>query len=135
MIWARLRPRLLAVLALLLAAVGGVAAGVALDQSMSQSRHLGFLARGTAFRPPPNRHPRSELLDRLDASLDLSGEQRIRVDSVLARREADMRALRDQVRPRFDSIASRTRTDLLQILSPEQRVRFEKLGRGAGHDE
>jgi hypothetical protein len=135
MTWARLRPRLLAVLALLLAAVGGVAAGVALDQSMSQSRHLGFLARGTAFRPPPNRHPRSELLDRLDASLDLSGEQRIRVDSVLARREADMRALRDQVRPRFDSIASRTRTDLLQILSPEQRVRFEKLGRGAGHDE
>ena len=73
MTWARLRPRLLAVLALLLAAVGGVAAGVALDRSMSQSRHLGFLARGTAFRPPPNRHPRSELLDRLDASLDLTG--------------------------------------------------------------
>ena len=133
--WARLRPRLLAVLALLLAAIGGVAAGVALDQSMWQSRHLGFLVRGTAFRPPPNRHPRSELLDRLDASLDLTGEQRIRVDSVLARREADMRALRDQVRPRFDSIAGRTRTDLLQILTPEQRERFEELGRrAADHD-
>ena len=134
MTWARLRPRLLAVLALLLAAVGGVAAGVALDQSMSQSRHLGFLARGTAFRPPPNRHPRSELLDRLDASLDLTGEQRVRVDSILARREAEMRALRDQVRPRFDSIAGRTRTDLLQILTPEQRARFEELGRGADHE-
>ena len=134
MTWARLRPRLLAVLALLLAAVGGVAAGVALDQSMSQSRHLGFLARGTAFRPPPNRHPRSELLDRHDASLDLTGEQRVRVDSVLARREAEMRALRNQVRPRFDSIAGRTRTDLLQILTPEQRARFEELGRGADHE-
>lgn len=134
MTWARVRPRLLAVLALLLAAVGGVAAGVALDRSMSQSRHLGFLARGTAFRPPSNRHPRSELLDRLDASLDLSGEQRVRVDSVLARREAEMRALRDQVRPRFDSIAGRTRTDLLQILTPAQRARFEELGRGADHD-
>ncbi len=134
MTWARLRPRLLAVLALLLAAVGGVAAGVALDQSMSQSRHLGFLARGTAFRPPPNRHPRSELLDRLDASLDLTGDQRVRVDSVLARREAEMRALRNQVRPRFDSIAGRTRTDLLQILTPEQRARFEELGRGADHE-
>jgi Spy/CpxP family protein refolding chaperone len=134
MTWARLRPRLLAVLALVLAAVGGVAAGVALDQSMSQSRHLGFLARGTAFRPPPNRHPRSELLDRLDASLDLTQEQRVRVDSVLARREADMRALRDQVRPRFDSIAGRTRTDLLQILTPKQRERFEELGRRAEHE-
>ena len=134
MTWARLRPRLLAVLALVLAAVGGVAAGVALDQSMSQSRHLGFLARGTAFRPPPNRHPRSELLDRLDASLDLTQEQRVRVDSVLARREADMRALRDQVRPRFDSIAGRTRTDLLQILTPKQRERFEELGRRADHE-
>jgi Spy/CpxP family protein refolding chaperone len=134
MTWARLRPRLLAVLALVLAAVGGVAAGVALDQSMAQSRHLGFLARGTAFRPPPNRHPRSELLDRLDASLDLTPDQRVRVDSVLARREADMRALRDQVRPRFDSIAGRTRTDLLQILTPEQRERFEELGRRADHE-
>jgi hypothetical protein len=134
MTWARLRPRLLAVLALLLAAVGGVAAGVALDRSMSRSRHLGFLARGTAFRPPPNRHPRSELLDRLDASLDLSGEQRVRVDSVLARREAEMRALRNQVRPRFDSIAGRARTELLQILTPEQRARFEELGRRADHD-
>ncbi len=135
MSWAGIRPRLLAVLALLLAAIGGVAAGVALDRSMWQSRHLGFLARGTAFRPPPNRHPRSELLDRLDASLDLTGEQRVRVDSVLARREADMRALRDQVRPRFDSIAGRTRTDLLQILTPEQRGRFEELGRrAADHD-
>lgn len=131
MSWARLRPRLLAVLALLLAAIGGVAAGVALDRSMWQSRHLGFLARGTAFRPPPDRHPRSELLDRLDASLDLSPEQRVRVDSVLARREADMRALRNQVRPRFDSIAGRTRSDLLQILTAEQRVRFEELGRRA----
>jgi Spy/CpxP family protein refolding chaperone len=134
MTWAGLRPRLLAVLALVLAAVGGVAAGVALDQSMSQSRHLGFLARGTAFRPPPNRHPRSELLDRLDASLDLTQAQRVRVDSVLARREADMRALRDQVRPRFDSIAGRTRTDLLQILTPKQRERFEELGRRAEHE-
>ena len=134
MTWARLRPRLLAVLALLLAAVGGVAAGVALDRSMSQSRHLGFLARGTAFRPPPNRHPRSELLDRLDASLDLTGEQRVRVDSVLARRESEMRALRNQVRPRFDSIAGRTRSDLLRILTPEQRARFEELGRGADHE-
>jgi hypothetical protein len=75
---------LLAVLALLLAAVGGVAAGVALD-GRCPVPHVGFLARGTAFRPPPNRHPRSELLDRLDASLDLSGEQRVRADSVLAR--------------------------------------------------
>jgi chromatin segregation and condensation protein Rec8/ScpA/Scc1 (kleisin family) len=133
--WARLRPRLLAVVALLLAAVGGIAVGVALDRAMWQSRALGFLARGTAFRPPPNRHPRSELLDRLDAKLDLTGEQRLRVDSVLARREAEMKALRDQVRPRFDSIAGRARADLLQILSPEQRERFEELGRGSAEHE
>ena len=45
-----------------------------------------------------------------------------------------MRALQNQVRPRFDSIAGRTRTDLLQILTPEQRARFEELGRGADHE-
>jgi hypothetical protein len=132
--WAWLRPRFLAVLALLLAAVGGIAVGVALDRAMWESRRLGFLARGTAFRPPPDRHPRSELLDRLDTKLDLTGEQRIRVDSVLARREAEMRALRNQVRPRFDSIAGRARADLLQILSPEQRARFDELGRRSPDD-
>lgn len=130
MSWAWLRPRLLAVVALLLAAVGGIAVGIAFDRATSESRRLGFLARGTAFRPPPDRHPRRELLDRLDVKLDLTREQRLRVDSVLARREAEMRALRDQVRPRFDSIAGRTRADLLQILTAEQRARFEELGRG-----
>jgi hypothetical protein len=134
MSWAWIRPRLLALVALLIAAVGGVAVGIAFDRTMWESRRLGFLARGTAFRPPPDRHPRRELLDRLDAKLDLTGEQRLRVDSVLARREADMRALRDQVRPRFDSIASRTRGDLLQILTPDQRERFEELGRRSPDD-
>jgi hypothetical protein len=132
--WTRVRPRLLAVLALLLAAVGGFAIGVAFDRATSESRRLGFLARGTAFRPPPNRHPRSELLDRLDAALDLDARQRTAVDSILARREAEMKALRDEVRPRFDSIASRTRGDLLMILTPTQRRGFDALGR-AGNQQ
>jgi hypothetical protein len=133
MSWAWIRPRLLAVVALLLAAVGGFAIGIAFDRATWESRRLGFLVRGTAFRPPPNLHPRSELVERLDAKLDLTTDQRVLVDSVLARREAEMRALRDQVRPRFDSIAGRTRTDLLRILTPPQRTRFEALGR-AEHD-
>ena len=131
MSWPWIRPRLLAVVALLLAAVGGFAIGIAFDRATWESRRLGFLARGTAFRPPPDHHPRSQLLDRLDAKLDLSGDQRTRVDSVLARRESEMRALRNQVRPRFDSIAGRTRADLLRILTPEQRTRLDALGRGS----
>ena len=129
MTWAWVRPRLLAVVALLLAAVGGIAVGIAIDRATSESRRLGFLARGTAFRPPPDRHPRSELLDRLDAKLDLDPGQRARIDSVLARREAEMKALRDEVRPRFDSIAARTRGELVRILTPEQRERLDALGR------
>ena len=127
--WVWIRPRLMAVVALLLAAVGGFAIGIAFDRATGESRRLGFLARGTAFHPPPNQYPRSELLERLDAKLDLTAAQRLQVDSVLARREAEMRALRHQVRPRFDSIAGRTRADLLRVLTPEQRTRFEALGR------
>jgi hypothetical protein len=130
----RLRPVVLAVLVLALATVAGVAMGVALDRAMWRSRALGFLARGAAPRPPAGAHARSDLLDRLDAKLDLSPAQRPRVDSVLARREADMRALRDQVRPRFDSIASRTRGELLELLTPEQREKFQALGRARGDD-
>jgi len=134
MSWSRVRPRLLAIVALLLAAVGGFAMGIAFDRATWESRRLGFLARGSAFRPPPDRHPRSELLDRLDAKLDLDARQRTAVDSILARREAEMKGLRNEVRPRFDSIARRTRNDLLMILTPEQRRRFDALGR-AGNQE
>jgi hypothetical protein len=135
MSWTRIRPRLLAVVALVLAAVGGFAMGIAFDRATWESRRLGFLARGTAFRPPPDHNPRSELLDRLGGKLDLTADQRIRVDSVLARREAEMRALRNEVRPRFDSIAGRTRADLVRILTPEQRQRLDALGRGSSdHD-
>jgi len=134
MSWSRVRPRLLAIVALLLAAVGGFAMGIAFDRATWESRRLGFLARGSAFRPPPDRHPRSELLDRLGAKLDLDARQRTAVDSILARREAEMKGLRNEVRPRFDSIARRTRNDLLMILTPEQRRRFDALGR-AGNQE
>jgi len=124
----RLRPRLLALLALLIAAAAGVAMGVALDRAMWRSRALGFLARGTAPRPPAGRHPRSYLLEQLGDRLDLTDAQRARVDSVLARREADMKSLMDQTRPRFDSIAGRTRGEILDLLTPAQREKFQRLG-------
>ena len=46
---------------------------------------------------------------------------------MLTRREADLRALMTETRPRFDSIAARTRSQIQAVLSPEQRAEFAKI--------
>jgi Spy/CpxP family protein refolding chaperone len=58
---------------------------------------------------------------------------------VLTRREADIRALMSATRPRFDSIAARTRSEIQAVLTPEQQQKFAEITRrmdarrGPGH--
>jgi Spy/CpxP family protein refolding chaperone len=67
------------------------------------------------------------MLERLDRELKLTPEQHARIDTVLTRREADLRALMSETRPRFDSIASRTRSEIQAVLTPEQREEFAEI--------
>jgi Spy/CpxP family protein refolding chaperone len=67
------------------------------------------------------------MLERLDRELKLTPEQHARIDTVLTRREADLRALMSETRPRFDSIASRTRSEIHAVLTPEQREEFAEI--------
>ena len=67
------------------------------------------------------------MLERLDRDLKLTPVQHARIDTVLTRREADLRALMTETRPRFDSIAARTRSEIQAVLSPDQRDAFAKI--------
>jgi Spy/CpxP family protein refolding chaperone len=67
------------------------------------------------------------MLARLDRDLKLTPTQHGTIDTVLTRREADLRALMAETRPRFDSIAARTRSDIQAVLTPEQRTEFAKI--------
>jgi MFS family permease len=121
------KSRLIAGIVIVLVFFAGVVAGFFL--------HHGWLWRhgppGFAVGGPPGPPPgvKDWMLKRLDRELKLTPEQHVRIDSVLTRREADIRSLMSQTRPRFDSIAARTRSEIQVVLTPSQQEEFAKITR------
>jgi hypothetical protein len=121
------RTRLVAGLVLLLVALAGIGIGFTLDRALAHRRMMGFMTGDRPPGPPPG--ARRWVLDRLDRDLKLTPPQREQIDSVLARREADIRALMIEVRPRFEAISARTRQEIQAVLTPEQQTRFAAVAR------
>lgn len=57
--------------------------------------------------------------------LQLTASQRAAMDSVLDERNCQMRALMLRVKPQSDSIKAAGREQMLRIMTPEQRARFD----------
>ncbi|MGH7499976.1 MAG: hypothetical protein ACREL3_14135 [Gemmatimonadales bacterium] len=123
--------RLLAAIVILLVGLAGIAIGAALDRAVEHRRIMSMVVGGRVPKGPPP-ESRKWVLSKLQSKLDLSPVQRQQVDSVLARREAEVRALMLEMRPRFEDISSRTRRDIQASLSPEQRKRFVEMSKPAG---
>ena len=132
------KSRLVAGVVILLVFVAGVAVGYFLHRAVPW-RH-GPPGFGVGGPPPgPPGQIKGRMLERLDRDLKLTPSQHARIDTVLTRREADLRALMAETRPRFDSIAARTRSEIQAVLTAEQREQFAKIvqkmesrrGRGA----
>jgi hypothetical protein len=124
------RPRLLAAVVMLFVGLAGAAIGAALDRAVEHRRMLSFVVGGRVPNGPPP-EARKWVLARLQSSLGLSAQQRDQVDSVLTRREAEVRALMREMQPRFEEISARTRRDLQSALTPEQQKRFIDMSRRA----
>jgi Spy/CpxP family protein refolding chaperone len=79
-------------------------------------------ADDTPMRMGPQRaHP--DLLERLE----LTPEQRSRIDGILERRRAEMEEFWDQHRPTLRAITDSTRAELRALLTPEQREIEERF--------
>jgi len=123
----RLSGRLLAALVLLLVAFAGGLAGVALDRLVL----LPKMFSGPRFEHGPGRHPPRdrEFRKRFASEVGLTGEQQVRIDSIMDTQGRELRAVRRQVQPQIDSIVSRTRRQLDSVLTPEQRKKAEAIRR------
>jgi Spy/CpxP family protein refolding chaperone len=119
--------RLLAALVLLLVAVAGGLAGVAIDRRVLLPRKF----EGHRFEHGPGPHgPRDrEFRNRFAHELGLSSDQQTRIDSIMEHQGRELRTIRHQVQPRLDSIVSRTRRQLDSVLTPEQRKKAEEIRR------
>jgi Spy/CpxP family protein refolding chaperone len=65
--------------------------------------------------------------DRLARELDLTPEQRVRVDSIVTRRMAQRRTLMAPVRERMRQLFDSTRTDVDAVLTPAQRAKLDTM--------
>ena len=122
----RASTKLLAGIVLLVTFIAGAIIGVVADRALLMAR-LRNGPRGAQF-----------VINRLDRKLDLDDQQRARVAEIVQRHEARITsiwsAVRPQVRQEFDAANS----EIEQVLTPEQRQKFEKIKlrlpprRGAG---
>ncbi len=118
------RPQLLATILLIVAVAVGLLGGIALERGVLHPR--GMAAWGGHHHHKPG-GLRWRFERQLTKELDLSTEQRRRVDSLLESHENHSRTLMRGVAPQLREVAGRTEAGLREILTPEQFRRFEEL--------
>jgi Spy/CpxP family protein refolding chaperone len=74
-----------------------------------------------------DRGRRPSYAERLQLELNLTTEQRAAVDAILEEREAEMRELWAQMKPQYDALRETVRTEIMEVLDPEQQERFRAL--------
>jgi protein CpxP len=96
----------------------GCVTGAALDGA--------YRTRATS---PERRHARERgrHLEEMRRELNLSDEQAARLRAILDETGEEYRALRGELRPRFDAIRQRARARMREALSPEQQKRFDEM--------
>lgn len=120
-----LRPKL-TVLGLVLAVfVAGGAAGAAFDHVLFQDDGVRRAQRDRDHddgRGRDDRRRRRYLDD-----LNLSADQRVRVDSILERRRRETKEFWDTQGPRLRAIVDSAETEVLRVLTPQQRDQLDSL--------
>jgi hypothetical protein len=136
-------PRGLATLLLALTALTGALGGVALDRLLLRPDAAVLSAEEarpeaqveTQERRALRVAPRERFLVRMADELDLSEEQRVRLDSLLAAQQERTRAAMQEMQPRMRVIVAETRRGVDEILTPEQRERLRELRSEQVHRE
>jgi len=122
-------PRLVAAIVLLAVFALGAAAGVLADRRLARDRGDRREGRGGRLPSWVNR-PESEhrkYWSRLHDQLGLTPDQRVAVDTLLARRARQLDAARHRMEPEMLLIMQTTRAQIDSILTPEQRQKLEEI--------
>ena len=87
---------------------------------------------GTTARPPvlPGGVPqflRKEFLERLEREVDLTPEQRQRIEQIIREGQERNRQLWERVSPELRKEIANTRRQIQSVLRPDQRARFDEL--------
>jgi len=135
----RIAPRTMAAVVMVAVFAAGAAAGVAFDHGVLHRRPVfvgvgagrpdfvpgaAMPRAGTGGGRAPGRTPS---FDRFVKDLALTPAQTAVVDSAMARDFAAVRAARETMQPRVDSIVAATRAVIDSVLTPPQREKYHAM--------
>ncbi len=126
------------ILATMVIFAAGVVTGGMLSWKL-QHAYLPYLpqrprpAMDRRVQPPSPGGARLEFLRRAQRDLNLTPEQRERIDAILKESQERNRQLMEPVAPQIRLELQRTKEEFRQVLTPEQRARFDELIRKQQH--
>jgi Spy/CpxP family protein refolding chaperone len=122
-----LGPRVQAVLVLALVGTIGALLGILGDRVIAQRSAAlpGEVPRMS--QPRGGMIPAMRYSDRLADRLNLTADQRVRIDSILAEERIRARELAQEFQPQFRSLAEQTRMRVESVLTAEQREQMRAM--------
>ena len=97
----------------------GMATGIVMTRAIERRYIAQMVTHPTALRILIER--------RMALRLRLNQEQRVKVDQILSHTQEQLKDLRQQFGPQFQTIMSNTQAEISSQLTPEQQERFKKF--------
>jgi Spy/CpxP family protein refolding chaperone len=96
-----------------------------------------YRSRASGDRPEARERAMNERFEKMRSELSLTDQQTTAVRTILDETRNEYRALRTELRPRFDEPRQKARTRIRALLTPEQQQKFDALvaQQDAKHDE
>jgi Spy/CpxP family protein refolding chaperone len=102
---------------------------------------LGFAAGALALTVYRGYHPtsarsddRGKMFEKALDGLNLSDDQRARIDQILADTRSQLKDLRKESQPKFMQVREQTRQRIQQVLTPDQWQQFQEVTKRARDD-
>lgn len=77
--------------------------------------------------PERPRWDKGRMLERFSRDLDLTPAQKKEVAGIFTAKRAQLDAVREEMRPRFDAIRASSAREIRKLLDPVQAAKFEKI--------
>jgi Spy/CpxP family protein refolding chaperone len=123
-----LGPRTQAVLVLALVGTIGALLGILGDRVIAGQRSAAVTGETPRMSPPRGgMMPAMRYSERLADRLDLSADQRARIDTILAEEQVHARALAQEFQPQFRALAEQTRIRVESVLTAGQREQMRAM--------
>jgi len=109
-----------ALLGILLVFILGAASGALLTHSIDHARSGSYFKGGPAARE-------EQFVKRLTSKLDLDSRQQEQVRAIVHETHTGIRQVRQQIRPRIESLLEQGQLRINTVLRPDQQEKFRKI--------